>query len=74
MPDIERFIKTLLDEEAHSTGIDVLQRIMNASVEELLRVPGFGEEMALSVYEYFHDPTNIQMIEDLLAAGVRPRG
>lgn len=42
-----------------------------ASVEEIDAVPGIGPAIARSVYEWFHDPMNLGLIEKLRAAGVR---
>jgi DNA ligase (NAD+) len=49
-----------------------LERIMNASEEELRQVEGIGPEIAHAIYEFFHDPHNRQTVEDLLAKGVQP--
>jgi len=51
-------------------SLDVL---MNATQEELAEIDQIGPTMAESVYEYFHDPKNQAVIEQLLAAGVAPR-
>jgi DNA ligase (NAD+) len=50
-----------------------LEAILNASAEELEAVDQVGPVMAQSVYEYFRNPRHRQVIEDLLAAGVRPQ-
>ncbi len=42
-----------------------------ASVEEIDAVPGIGPAIARSVWEWFHDPANLALIEKLRAAGVR---
>jgi DNA ligase (NAD+) len=49
-----------------------LKALMAAGGEELAEIDQIGPTMAKSVYEYFHGPENISMIEKLLAAGVRP--
>jgi len=54
----------------HFGSLDVL---MDATQEELANIDQIGPTMAESVYEYFHDPRNQAVIEQLLAAGVRPR-
>jgi DNA ligase (NAD+) len=41
-----------------------------ASVDEVLSVPGIGHVLAQSVVDYFADQTNQQMIDKLKAAGV----
>jgi DNA ligase (NAD+) len=50
-----------------------LDAIMSAGLEELKDIDQIGPKMAESVYEYFHNPKNISVIEKLLAAGVKPR-
>ena len=49
-----------------------LKDLMAAGEEELAEIDQIGPTMAKSVYEYFHDPENLSMIEKLLAAGVKP--
>lgn len=48
-----------------------IQRLMDASFEEIRDVPGIGPTIARSVSEFFALPENRQMIRKLLAAGVR---
>ena len=50
-----------------------LQALMTASQEELETTEQVGPVMAESVCRYFHDPRHRAVIEDLLAAGVRPQ-
>ncbi|MBF2755832.1 MAG: NAD-dependent DNA ligase LigA [Gammaproteobacteria bacterium AqS3] len=47
-----------------------VQRLMDASVEDIAGVKGFGEIVAQSVYDYFADAHNRALIEDLLSVGV----
>ena len=47
-----------------------LDRIMEASVEELAEVDGIGPTMAESVYEYFQSEANQDIVEKLRAAGL----
>jgi DNA ligase (NAD+) len=47
------------------------EALQDASVEALLAVEGIGPEIAGSVYEWFHDQTNVRLLERLAAAGVR---
>jgi DNA ligase (NAD+) len=49
-----------------------LERLMEASVEELEAVDQIGPVMAQSIYEYFHKEQNRAVIDAALAAGVRP--
>ena len=50
-----------------------LERLRNATEEELTAIPDIGDIVAGSVTEYFSFPENNQMIERLFAAGVQPR-
>jgi len=54
----------------HFGSLDVL---MNATQEELAQIDQIGPTMAESVYEYFRDTRNREVIKELLAAGVVPR-
>ena len=47
-----------------------LERLMKASEEELMSLPGIGPEVARSVVEYFRNERNRQTIEKLLRAGI----
>jgi DNA ligase (NAD+) len=49
-------------------SIDPLKK---ASVEELGDVEEIGPEIAGSVYEWFHDPENVKLLERLRKAGLR---
>jgi len=49
-------------------SIDLLQR---ASVEELHAVEEIGPEIAQSVYDWFHDPGNLELLKKLKKAGIR---
>ncbi len=50
-----------------------LEAVMAAGREELSEVDQIGPKMAESIYEYFRDERNVEVIEKLLAAGVRPK-
>jgi DNA ligase (NAD+) len=50
-----------------------LEAIMNAGLEEVDTIEQVGPVMAESVYQYFRDPRHRKVIDDLLAAGVRPQ-
>jgi DNA ligase (NAD+) len=54
----------------HFGSLDALR---NASQEELQVVDQVGPVMAESVYQYFHNSRHRMVIDDLLAAGVRPQ-
>jgi DNA ligase (NAD+) len=61
----ERYAKILAN---HFRSID---RIAGASVEELDDIPEIGLTVAESVYEWFRDPRNMDLIARLKAAGVQ---
>jgi DNA ligase (NAD+) len=48
-----------------------VDRLAAASVGDLTSVPEIGPEIATSVYEWFHQPGNLALIEKLRAGGVR---
>ena len=50
-----------------------LEKIRNASVEELSEVQGIGNIVATSIYEYFHTPNNVKLLENLNRLGVIPK-
>jgi DNA ligase (NAD+) len=47
-----------------------LERLKNASLQELLSIKGIGEETARSVKAFFEDERNLKNIERLLNAGI----
>ncbi len=49
-----------------------LERLMNASVEDLEAIDQIGPVMAQSIRDYFQDPQNRAVIDAALAAGVVP--
>ncbi len=49
-----------------------LERLMNASVEDLEAIDQIGPVMAQSIRDYFQDPQNRAVIDAALAAGVAP--
>ena len=50
-----------------------LDKLMNASVEQLLEVPDVGPIVAASIHTFFAQPHNREVVEQLLAAGVAPK-
>jgi len=50
-----------------------LDALMNATQEELAEIDQIGPTMAESVYEYFRDTRNREVIAQLLAAGITPQ-
>jgi DNA ligase (NAD+) len=61
----ERYAKILAN---HFRSID---RIAEASVEELDDIPEIGLTVAESVHQWFREPRNIELVERLKAAGVQ---
>lgn len=51
-----------------------LEKIENASLEELEKVQDIGFVVAKSIYNYFHDEKNLNKIRDLLKSGVKIEG
>ena len=49
-----------------------LGNLMKASPDELVNIPDIGEIVAASIVEYFADTKNIEIINKLISAGVRP--
>jgi DNA ligase (NAD+) len=49
-----------------------IEALREATVEELENVNEIGSVTAASIHGFFHDPKQIALLEDLLAAGVRP--
>jgi len=48
-----------------------LNALMTVGEEELAEIDQIGPTMAKSIYEYFNDPENRSVIEQLIAAGVK---
>ena len=48
-----------------------LDALMEATAEELQRIPDVGEVVGASIAQFFHEPGNREMIERLRAAGLR---
>ena len=46
-------------------------RLLNASVEQLLEVPDVGPIVARSVHDFFRQPHHREVVEQLRAAGIR---
>ena len=49
---------------------DTLDKIMNATFDDLNNIPDVGEIIALSVTEYFKDPKNIELVNELKSLGL----
>jgi DNA ligase (NAD+) len=52
----------------HFANLDAL---MQTSPEELQRIPDVGEVVGASIFQFFQEPGNCKMIENLRAAGLR---
>lgn len=50
-----------------------IENLMKAKYEDLITIEGIGPETARSVVEYFSSKKNIQMIEKMFRAGVKPK-
>ncbi len=50
-----------------------LQKVQEATLEQLVSIPDVGDVVAQSVAEFFSFPENRRMVERLLAAGVTPQ-
>jgi len=50
-----------------------VQRVAEASEEELVEVPDVGPVVAGHVHAFFREEHNLQILEELRAAGLRPR-
>ncbi len=48
-----------------------LEKIMNASEEELLAIPDVGPQIANSIRQFFSNPKNKNMVEQLIALGIK---
>jgi DNA ligase (NAD+) len=47
-----------------------MDRLRDASLEEIVAVEGIGPKIADSVYEWFRDSDNLRMLDKLVASGV----
>jgi DNA ligase (NAD+) len=52
--------------------VETLSRLRTMSLEQLEAIPEVGPIVAASVHEYFQEPENARLIDELEAAGVRP--
>lgn len=50
-----------------------LDKVKNATIEQLTVIDGVGNKVAQSVFEYFQDEENIKLIEKLNSLGVIPQ-
>jgi DNA ligase (NAD+) len=62
----------------HAAGLlaqkfKTLENLMKAKYEDLIEIEGIGPETARCVVEFFSSERNIQMIQKMLKAGVKPK-
>jgi len=50
-----------------------IEAIKKAAIEKLTEIEQIGPVLAKSIYEYFHDSTNLKVIDKLIAAGINPK-
>jgi len=55
-----------------SGELKTLEKIMNTSIEELSAIEGIGEIIATDIYNFFKNPQNIDMLNELKHLGVEP--
>jgi len=79
-PTLARFLFSLgIRQVGETTAKDLarhfgtLDKLMNASVEQLLEVADVGPIVATSIHTFFAQPHNREVVEQLLAAGVSPK-
>lgn len=79
-PTLARFLFSLgIRQVGETTAKDLarhfgtLDKLMHASVEQLLEVPDVGPIVATSIHTFFAQPHNVEVVEQLLAAGVQPK-
>jgi len=79
-PTLARFLFSLgIRQVGETTAKDLarhfgtLDKLMSASVEQLLEVPDVGPIVAASIHTFFAQPHNVEVVEQLLAAGVAPK-
>ena len=46
-----------------------IEQLKTATVEELSNIEGIGEKIALSIYEFFHDEKNVEMLKEFQELG-----
>ena len=51
---------------------ETLENLEKATVEDLSKIEGIGDVIALDIYEFFRKPETIQMLKDLKELGIEP--
>lgn len=59
--------------EILSNEFGSIENLINADVQRLSEIQGVGEKLALEIYNYFKNPENIKLIEELKSLGVDPQ-
>jgi DNA ligase (NAD+) len=59
--------------EILAENYDSIDELAQATEEELMRIEGIGPEVAKSIVDFFKNPENKKLIEELKAAGLNPR-
>jgi DNA ligase (NAD+) len=58
--------------EIIATRVKTLEQLRTMEVSELEAIPEIGKIVAQSIHDYFHDPENQRLLDDLAAVGVSP--
>src|SRR5579864_227489 len=76
---LDRLITGLTIRHVGTRGAEILAQrfktldhLRSATLAELKATPEIGSVVAASVYDFFQDPTNQRLLDDLLADGVAP--
>jgi DNA ligase (NAD+) len=59
--------------EIIAARVQTLERLRKMSLQQLEAIPEVGPVVAASIYEYFHDPENEKLLDELCQVGVRPQ-
>jgi len=68
IPNVGEFTAQILAEQFGS-----LDRLMKATYEELLSIHGIGPETAMSIYKFFKEERNIDVLKKMFDAGLKPQ-
>lgn len=79
-PPLAKFIFALgIRQVGSQTAIDLaqkfksLEKLSEASLEDLLEIEGIGEVVAESILAWFGDPENQELLDKFVKSGVRPK-
>ncbi len=48
-----------------------IDHLLEASIEDIEGIPGFGKIVAQAVFDFFHEPSNIELVTELRQLGLR---